>query len=98
MRNRKYRILAFTALALGISEIAVIILSWIGSALDVNIHTRNLLSSEGIRWFFGHFVENLDTPVLIWIVLLAIATGCFCSSGLRSEEHTSELQSPDHLV
>src|SRR5258708_351378 len=36
-------------------------------------------------------------PLLIW-ALLRFGTGAVIASLLRSEEHTSELQSPDHLV
>jgi len=47
---------------------------------ELSIHS--LLSSEGIRWFFVHFTENLASPVLVWLLLLCIATGAVHGSGL----------------
>ena len=41
-----------------------------------------LLSSEGIRWFFGNFASILATPLLVWLLLLAMAGGVFWHSGL----------------
>ena len=36
---------------------------------------RSMLSSEGIRWFLGHFAELMASPVLVWILLGAMAYG-----------------------
>src|SRR5258708_23244860 len=45
-----------------------------------------MLFYSGVGWLIGHFTH----------IGLLIPIGALV--GLRSEEHTSELQSPDHLV
>mgnify|MGYP002623019307 CR=1 FL=1 len=44
---------------------------------------RSLLSSEGIRFFLGGFVDAMRKPLLVWILLLAMAWGAVRESGLR---------------
>ncbi|MBR1427547.1 MAG: AbgT family transporter [Prevotella sp.] len=75
---------AYCALTLVILQVALILVSWIITAVNQGIAMRSLLSSEGIRWFFGEFVSNLASPLLVWILLVAIAYGSFRSSGLMS--------------
>jgi aminobenzoyl-glutamate transport protein len=41
---------------------------------------RSLLSAEGIRWFVGHFMTNLQSPLLVWLLLMSIAGGAFDSA------------------
>ena len=48
-RNR----LALLAFGLMVGEVLLIILSWLLSATRME-GVRSLLSSEGIRWFFGY--------------------------------------------
>jgi p-aminobenzoyl-glutamate transporter AbgT len=84
MRNRKKKdkILAYIALMLCVAQLAVVIISWIISATGAGTTTRSLLGAEGIRWFFGHFVDNMLTPLLVWMLILSIAIGSFIHSGL----------------
>ncbi|WP_051540646.1 hypothetical protein [Segatella baroniae] len=39
------------------------------------LSVRSLLSSEGIRWFFGRFTTNMASPVLVWLVMAFVAMG-----------------------
>lgn len=71
------------ALLLAGLEILLILSSWIIGAAVPEANVKSLLGSEGIRWFFGHFVENLQTPLLVWIILLSVAYGSFRGSGLQ---------------
>ncbi len=77
------RIVAYTALALVLSLLALILLSWLLSA-TMTVGVRSLLSSEGIRWFFGHFTDIMLRPQLVWLILLAMAWGAFKQSGMAS--------------
>ena len=70
-------------MVLAVAEIVLILVSWLLSA-TVGDDVRSLLSSEGIRFFFGGFVNMLLSPLLVWIVLLSMAYGCLCSSGMLS--------------
>ena len=76
------RIWPYVALLLVLAQLLLMLVSWIWSAAVPASGVRSMLSSEGIRWFFGHFAEMLATPLLVWILLLAAAYGCVVSSGL----------------
>ncbi len=65
-------------------QVALILCSWIINAISPALQVKSMLSSEGIRWFFGSFAENLLTPLLAWLLLLSIAWGAFSCGGLRS--------------
>ena len=82
MKPNIYRLLPVTAGVLVLAQLLLMLVSWIWSAAVPASGVRSMLSSEGIRWFFGHFAEMLATPLLVWILLLAAAYGCVVSSGL----------------
>jgi len=41
-----------------------------------------MLSSEGIRWFFGSFVSNQLSPLLIYFIMTVMAAGACVRSRL----------------
>ena len=43
---------------------------------------RSMLSSEGIRWFFGSFVSNQLSPLLIYFIMAVMAVGACVRSRL----------------
>lgn len=65
-------------------QVLLIVVSWIASAAMPDTHVRSLLGNEGIRWFFGHFAENLSAPLLVAIILLLIGGGAVVYSGLTA--------------
>ncbi len=77
------RLLAYLVLALALAEVVLVLASWLLSATMAG-NVRSLLSSEGVRWFFGGFTTMLASPWLVWLVLLAIAGGCLWQSGIVS--------------
>ena len=81
MRNK---IGGWLALGLACLQILLGLVSWILTAAMPEQFTRSLLSPEGIRWFFGNFVENLNSPVLVWLLLCALAYGALRNGGLLS--------------
>ena len=70
-------------LVLLMAELLLFILSWLLSATRLE-GVRSLLSSEGIRWFFGSFTEIVASPLLVWLLLGLIAYGCLKCCGLLS--------------
>lgn len=68
-------------LALAVAEVVLVLLSWLLSATQTEGVT-SLLSSEGLRWFFGSFVSMLVSKWLVWLLLLSMAGGCLWQSGL----------------
>ena len=77
------RLLAYLVLALVLAEVVLVLASWLLSATMAG-NVRSLLSSEGVRWFFGGFTAMLASPWLVWLVLLAMAGGCLWESGIVS--------------
>ena len=68
------KLLARVGATLVISQVLLFILSWLLSAVRLE-GVRSLLSSEGIRWFFGAFADNVASPWLVSLLLLLIAFG-----------------------
>ena len=78
------RFLPHIALTLVLAELLLMLLSWILSAAMPMSSVRSMLSGEGIRWFLGHFADMMATPLLVWILLLAMAYGCLMCCGVLS--------------
>jgi aminobenzoyl-glutamate transport protein len=82
IKNHIQTIFVDIALLLIILQASVIIGSWISAAAMPESSVRSLISSDGIRWFFGMFINNIETRVLVWIILFGFSWGTFCNSGL----------------
>ena len=78
----KNKICGIISLALVLMQLTLIIASWIITAAMPELPMRSLPSAEGIRWLFGHFPDNISSPVLVDIILLSVAIGAMISSGL----------------
>ncbi len=80
-----------------IGYIVIILGSWLWSAAMPSSSIRTLLSESGIRWFFGTFAMNLiNTPLLVWIILIDISVGACIRSGLWSSTRLL-MKSPSKL-
>jgi aminobenzoyl-glutamate transport protein len=66
---------SWTVVTLALAQLLLFLLSWLIVAAMPDTSMRSLLSTEGIRWFFGSFVNNISTPPLAWLVLVAMAIG-----------------------
>mgnify|MGYP002622064811 CR=1 FL=1 len=84
MKNSTFRYsrerLALIAFGLMGALLLIVILSWLLSATRME-GVRSLLSSEGIRWFFGSFESIVASPLLVWLIVLLCAWGCVQKSG-----------------
>lgn len=70
------------ALGLGVAEVLLALCSWVLGATTDSSSLHSMLSSEGIRWMFGHFAEMLSSRYLVWLLLLAIASGPLMDCGI----------------
>lgn len=70
------------SLVLIVAQVLLVVGSWILTAAKPNIHMRSILGSDGLRWLFGTFVDNISTPMLVWMLLLGVAFGLLWTSGL----------------
>ena len=64
-----------------VAESVLVIVSWLLSAARIE-GVRSMLSSEGIRWFFGGFSNIIANPLLAWLLLALIAGGSLKQSGV----------------
>lgn len=93
MKTDPTRWIAATCLALIVAEAVLVLTSWILSVTMVE-GVHSLLSSEGIRWFFGNFTHMMASPALVWLLLMLSALGTFQKSGLvamRRESYRDRL-------
>lgn len=81
MRNNISKVLGVTCFALLMGEVLLVILSWLLSATMMD-GVRSLLSSEGIRWYFGSFTSMMASHLLVWLVLVLSAWGCLRQGGV----------------
>ena len=65
-----------------LAQLLLVLGSWILSAALPMSGIRSMLSGEGIRFFLGHFADLLATPLLVWLLLLAMAYGIVLRSGI----------------
>ncbi len=84
MRIDAEKVLSRLTFAAAAAQVALVLLSWLWSAAIPDSPVQSLLSSRGIRWFFGSFVGHEASPVLVWLVLLVLAGGSLQSSGVLS--------------
>lgn len=82
------RILSYLTAGLLLALVVLVLVSWLLSATQSD-GVRSLLSSEGLRFFFGGFTNMLLKPLLIWMLLLSMAWGCLRQSGLLQFFSTS---------
>lgn len=87
-----YRIGGWLAFVLILLQVLVGLISWILTAAMPETFVHSLSSPEGIRWFFGSFVDNLASPLLVWILLAAVAYGTLHESGLLRFDHSEYRQ------
>ena len=45
---------------------------------------RSLLTGEGLRWLFGNMAYGLLSPLLVWLLMAAMAWGCLKGSRIFS--------------
>lgn len=79
--SKREKLLSTLIVFLTIAELLLVLLSWILSSMMAD-GVRSLLSSEGIRWFFGQYVQWLQSPFLIYLLLLSLAVGIVIRSGI----------------
>lgn len=85
------RILPYIALVLALAQLLLILTSWVWSAAMPLSGVRSMLSSEGVRWYLGHFAELMASPVLVWILLGAMTYGAVirCRNNLQGNSYRS---------
>ena len=75
-------LLAWLAFQLAVGQVLLILASWLLTAAMPDSFSRSLLSAGGIRWFFGRFVDNIESPLLVWLLLLSFVYGVVDHSGI----------------
>ena len=84
----KSKICAYAMLLLALAQIVLVLMSWLITAAMPDAFPRSMLSPEGIRWFFGSFTENMESPWLVGLLLICIAWGTLQTSGLLHFDRT----------
>ena len=82
MRSNLKKYLPHIAFLLFAVQLLLMLVSWLLAAAIPTSGVRSLLSSEGLRWFLGHFSDMLGTTVLLCLLLLLMAYGCLKNCGI----------------
>ena len=82
-----FRCASWTCLLLLVIQAALVLGSWIVKTIEPASTFRSLMSGEGIRWYIGHFASLLSTPLLVDMLLCAVACGVFTGGGLSRVWH-----------
>ena len=77
--------LALLTVGLLAAQALLFLVSWLVTAMRPDTAMHSLLSSEGIRWFFGSFVGNVASPLLVWILVLAMAFSVMADTRLLQD-------------
>lgn len=75
-------LLAWLAFLLAVGQVLLILASWLLTAAMPDSFPRSLLSAGGIRWLFGRFVDNIESPLLVWLLLFSFVFGVVDRSGI----------------
>ena len=81
IHNRVY--VGISGLLLAIEAVLVFI-SWILAMLSPEAGYHSILTGEGVRFFIGAYIDNLQSPLLLCILLCFIAWGCCDRSNILS--------------
>lgn len=76
------RFSAYLSLVAFMMQLLLVVVSWMLTAIMPELKLRSILCSEGLRWFFGTFVDNIKSIVIVWILLLGMAIGVVRQSNL----------------
>lgn len=76
------KVVVYAAVTLCIAQVVLVLASWLITAAMPENFMHSLLSSEGIRWFFGRFADNLSSHYLVWLLLASMAYGTVKNSGI----------------
>lgn len=84
MENKKFFLCfsAYLSFAVFVMQVLLVIVSWILTAVNPELPMRSLLGGDGLRWLFGTFVDNINTPVLVWLLLAGISVGLMSQGNL----------------
>lgn len=81
--NLKRKVLPWSVIVLVVLQAALVLFSWIVASVWPYAELRSVLSGEGVRWYFGSFVDNMSCPLLVWLLLGFMAYGTYSHSGLK---------------
>ena len=76
------RVCAILALLLTVLQTILVFGSWIVSAAIPDSQIRPLIGAGGMRWLFSSFAQDLASPLLVYIILITLATNVFMNSGM----------------
>lgn len=83
MKYERIRVYAaYWTFAVFAMQLLLIVGSWILTAFNPALQMRSILGSEGLRWLFGTFVDNINSSIVVWIVLCGMSIGVLMKSRL----------------
>lgn len=67
--------------------VVLVLLSWIAAAARPDWPIRTLISDTGLRWLVGSMEANIESPLLVWLILGMLSFGSYFGGGLNVALH-----------
>lgn len=67
--------------------VVLVLLSWIAAAARPDWPIRTLISDTGLRWLVGSMEANIESPLLVWLILGMVSFGSYFGGGLNDALH-----------
>lgn len=80
--KRMKKVITYTVVVLIVVQVITVLASWLVTAMMPELSWHSMLSSEGIRWFFGQFVRLQLSPLLLWLTIGSMAYGAVTDCGI----------------
>lgn len=81
MKSNRSKLFICAVITLVAMQVLTVLLSWIVSAVWPSLAVESLLGNSGLRWLLSSYADNVSSPLLSWMLLLAVAYGMFRYNG-----------------
>lgn len=67
--------MAYASCVLLLLQVITVLVSWVWGSVILDTNVSSLLTADGVRWFCSSLVDNVRSPLLIYILLIGLTAG-----------------------
>ena len=75
MTIKHQRLMAYASCVLILLQVITVLVSWVWGSVILDTNVSSLLTADGVRWFCSSLVDNVRSPLLIYILLIGLTAG-----------------------
>ena len=75
MTIKHQRLMAYASCVLLLLQVITVLVSWVWGSVILDTNVSSLLTADGVRWFCSSLVDNVRSPLLIYILLIGLTAG-----------------------